>query len=106
MLGGYRLPPVKLYVCWGTFPSPRPGGHPCGNAYKALKEAGHDPEVVKSYGWTILPDKPFNQTAGRKRAKELTGKSTVPVLELDDGTAIGGSKEIVAWAKANLVGAA
>jgi hypothetical protein len=92
---------VKLYVCWGTFPTPRPGGHPCANAYKALKEAGHDPEVVRSYGWTVLPDVPFNQSPGRKRAKELTGSPTVPVLELDDGTAIGGSREITDWAKAN-----
>jgi glutaredoxin len=56
---------------------------------------------VKSYGWTVLPDTPFNQTAGRKRAKELTGSATVPVLELDDGTAIGGSQAIADWAKAN-----
>jgi len=92
---------VKLYVCYGTFPSPRPGGHPCKNAHDALVAAGHDPELVRSYGWTLLPDVPFNQTAGRKRAKELTGSSTVPVLELDDGSAIGGSHEIVAWARAN-----
>jgi Glutathione S-transferase, N-terminal domain len=97
---------MKLYVCWGTFPTPRPGGHPCANAYNALRDAGHDPEVVRSYGLFVLPDKPFNQSAGRRRAKELTGSSTVPVLELDDGTAIGGSKEIVAWAKANAPAAA
>jgi hypothetical protein len=60
---------------------------------------------VRSYGWTVLPDTPFNQTPGRKRAKELTGSSSVPVLEFDDGTAIGGSKEIAAWAKANPAGA-
>jgi Glutathione S-transferase, N-terminal domain len=89
---------MKLYVCWGTFPTPRPGGHPCANAYQALRDAGHDPEVVKSYGLVVLPDTPFNQTAGRKRAKELTGSSMVPFLELDDGTAIAGSKEIAAWA--------
>ena len=47
---------MTLYVCYGTFSSPRPGGHPCGNAYKALKEAGYDPEVVKSYGLGMLPD--------------------------------------------------
>ena len=29
---------MKLYVCWGTFPTPRPGGHPCANAYNALRE--------------------------------------------------------------------
>jgi len=96
---------VKLYVCYGTFPTPRPGGHPCANAYHALKDAGHAPEVVRSYGFMLLPDVPFNQTAGRKRAKELTGSSTVPVLEFDDGTAIGGSQEIVAWARANPVAA-
>ena len=92
---------MKLIVCWGTFPSPRPGGHPCKNAADALHEAGHRPELVKAYGLGYLPDTPFNMTPGRKRAKELTGKSMVPVLELDDGTAVSGSKEIVAWAKAN-----
>jgi hypothetical protein len=92
---------MKLYVCYGTWkPAPRPGGHPCGTAFHALKDAGHDPQVVKSYGLGILPSA-LNQTAGRKRAKELTGSDMVPVLELDDGTAIGGSREIAAWAKAN-----
>jgi glutathione S-transferase len=92
---------MKLYVCWGTFSAaPRPGGHPCGNAYRALKEAGHDPEVVKSYGWAILPDA-LNNTTGRQEVKELTGSSMVPVLVTDDGEAISDSKNIVAWAKAH-----
>ena len=89
---------MKLYVCWGTFYSPRPGGHPCGNAYKALKEAGYEPEVIKSYGLAILPG-PFNNTEGRREAKRLTGKYTVPVLVLDDGNFVADSKNIVAWAK-------
>ena len=63
----YRLaqcPPVKLYVCWGTFSkTPRPGGHPCGNAYHALREAGHDPEVIKAYGLAALPEL-FNPEGG------------------------------------------
>jgi hypothetical protein len=92
---------VKLYVCYGLFKSPRPGGHPCRNAHEALRDAGHDPEVVKSYGLGILPDALVNWTAGRRRAKELTGSTTVPVLELDDGTAIAGSKEIARWAQAH-----
>jgi hypothetical protein len=96
---------MKLYICWGTFPSPRPGGHPCRNAYEALREAGHDPELIKSYGLTILPDTPFNQTAGRKEAKRLTGKSTVPVLVTDDGEVVADSKNIVDWAKKNPAGA-
>ena len=92
---------MKLYICYGLFKSPRPGGHPCRNAHEALRAAGHEPELVKSYGLGILPDALANQTAGRRRAKELTGSTVVPVLELDDGTAIGGSKEIAAWAKAH-----
>jgi glutaredoxin len=92
---------MKLYVCWGTMGTPRPGGHPCKNAHDALKEAGHDFEMERGYGWTVLPDVPFNMTHGRKRAKELTGSNSLPVLELDDGTGIGGSDKIIAWAKAN-----
>jgi hypothetical protein len=95
---------MNLYVCYGLFPSPRPGGHPCKNAHDALVDAGHAPEVKRSYGLGILPDVPFNQTTGRKRAKELSGSSMVPLLELDDGTAVAGSESIVAWAKANPAG--
>ena len=91
---------MKLYVCWGTFPTPRPGGHPCGNAYNALKGAGHDPEVVKSYGFAPLPGF-MNHTRGRREVAELTGNRWVPTLLLDDGTVIDGSREIAAWAAAN-----
>ena len=97
---------MKLYVCYGTFTkTPRPGGHPCGNAHEALRDAGHSPEVIKSYGLAILPGL-FNQTRGRKEVKELTGKYTVPVLVTDDGEVIGESKDIVAWAQAHPAGAA
>jgi hypothetical protein len=89
---------VKLYVCWGTFSTPRPGGHPCANAYSALKDAGHDPEVVKSYGLAWLPSI-FNATPGRREAKRLTGKYMVPVLVTDDGDVVADSKNIVAWAE-------
>jgi glutathione S-transferase len=90
---------VKLYVCYGTFQLPRPGGHPCANAYNALKEAGHAPEVVKAHGLGALPD----ALNGPRRAevKQLTGNKWVPALILDDGTAISDSKAIVAWAQAN-----
>lgn len=93
---------MKLYVCWGTFTQGiRDNGHPCGAAHEALEAAGHHPEVVKAYGLTMLPDKPFNQTAGRQRVKELTGSTEVPVLELDDGTVIAESHAITAWAQAH-----
>jgi hypothetical protein len=92
---------MKLYVCYGTFTkTPRAGGHPCGNANRALREAGHDPEVVKSYGLGVLPDF-LNQTSGRKEVKRLTGNNWVPALVLDDGEVVQGSEEIIAWAEAH-----
>lgn len=91
---------MKLYVCYGTFKAaPRPGGHPCGNAHHALREAGHDPEVVKSYGLAGLSF--LNKTQGRREVKELTGSETVPVLVTDDGQVVHESQRIVDWAKAN-----
>jgi hypothetical protein len=94
---------MKLYVCWGTFGSPRPGGHPCRNAYEALREAGWEPDVEKSYGWGVL-GKALNPTRGKVR--ELTGQNMVPVLVTDDGEVIQDSRKIIAWAKANPAGAA
>jgi hypothetical protein len=96
---------MKLYVCYGTFTvALRPGGHPCGNAYKALKEAGYEPEVIRSYGLGMLPDF-LNQTPGRREVKRLTGNNWVPALVTDDETVIQGSHEIIDWAKANPAGA-
>ena len=89
---------MKLYVCWGTFRSPRPGGHPCRNAHEALREAGWDPEVEKVYGWGALGDS-LNPT--RAKVRRLTGQNWVPVLETDDGEVISGSKAIASWARDN-----
>jgi len=98
---------MKLYICWGTFPAPwRPGGHPCRNAYRALRAAGHRPEVIKSFGLAPLPDGIVNRTAGRQEAKRLTGSSMVPVLVTDDGEVIKDSKKIADWARRNPAGAA
>lgn len=66
----------------------------------ALKEFDHDPEIVKAYGWRVLPGF-FNKTKGRMDVKELTGDITVPVLVTDDGEVIRGSKEIEQWAMKN-----
>jgi hypothetical protein len=89
---------VKLYVCWGTFRSPRPGGHPCRNAHEALKEAGWDPDVERVYGLGILPSF-LNPT--RAKVRELTGDDWVPVLVTDDGEVVKRSDRIIEWAKAN-----
>ena len=93
---------MKLYVCYGTFrAAPRPGGrHPCGSAFHALREAGHDPQVVRVYGWGALPGI-LNNTAGRREVQRLSGNRWVPTLELDDGTVVDGTESIVQWARAH-----
>ena len=92
---------MRIYVCWDTRAEhPLIGEHPCGIAYEAVREAGHEPDVVRAYGWAKLP-RALNFTAGRKQVRELTGKDEVPVLVLDDGEVVAGTAEIVAWAKAH-----
>ncbi len=92
---------MKLYICWGTFQTPRPGGHPCANAHNALKEAGHDPEVVKVHGLGVGPKFLNVMTSGRREVEEVSGQREVPVLVLDDGEVITDSKNIVEWAAAH-----
>lgn len=95
---------MKLYVCHGTWkPAPRPGGHPCGTAYHALKDAGHDPEVIKAGGLAVPG---LNRLGRRDEVAEVSGQRVVPVLVTDSGEVITESREIAAWAKANPAGAA
>jgi glutathione S-transferase len=96
---------MKLYICWGTFQTPRPGGHPCANAFNALKEAGHDPEVVKVRGLGVGPSFLNVMTDGRREVEEISGQRAVPVLVLDDGEVITESKRIVEWAECHPAGA-
>jgi hypothetical protein len=94
---------MKLYVCYGTRkPAPRPGGHPCGNAYHALRDAGHDPDVQRCYGLGALPAfLILNQTPGGREVKRLTGSHRVPALATDDGTVSSGSRQLIEWAARN-----
>ena len=95
---------MRLYVCWGTWrgATPKPfreaDRHPCGVAHEALLAAGHDPKVVRCFGWARLPGA-FNFTPGRLRVRRLTGSYRVPVLETDSGEIIAGSEEIATWAR-------
>lgn len=91
---------MKLYVCWGTFPILEPGGHPCANAYNTLRDAGYEPEVIRSYGSRYLPDV-LNMSAGRRAVKRLTGDLSVPVLVTDDDEVVSGSHQIMAWVYRN-----
>ena len=87
---------MTLYVCWGLFRTPKPG-HPCRNAYDALRAAGYRPQVLRCYGWGVLPSW-LNRTAGRRKVRELTGRDWVPVLATESGEVVAGSTEIRDWA--------
>ena len=93
---------MKLYVCWGTFPTPRPGNHPCRNAHEALRDAGYEPEVIRVHGLGVGPIKWM--TEGRREVEELTGQQAVPVLITDSGEAIHDSRRIIEWAEAHPAG--
>jgi hypothetical protein len=92
---------VKLYVCWTTVQTPRPGGHPCHNAHEALRLAGYEPEVVKVRGLGIGPRFTQWMTDGRREVEALSGQRAVPVLVTDGGEVVADSKRIVEWAEAN-----
>jgi glutathione S-transferase len=87
-----------LYTCGaktmgGSLPIVK---HPCGKAANALDDAGVEYEVRVVPGFKNVP----GTTRGkRQEIIDLTGQPHVPVLLLDDGTAIAGSGEIVAWAR-------
>jgi hypothetical protein len=99
---GYDSDQMKLYVCYGTWkPAPRPGGHPCGRAYHALKDAGYDPEVTRTYGLGGLPMLFNRMSPGRRKVKQLTGSYWVPVLVTDGGEVIADSRKIEEWARAH-----
>ena len=96
---------MKLYVCWGTFQTIRPGGHPCHNAHSALRKAGYDPEVVKVRGLGVGPSFLHWVTDGRKEVERISGQRAVPVLVTDSGEVIADSRRIAEWAERHPAGA-
>jgi hypothetical protein len=87
---------VKLYICRSTN-----GGehHDCHKVHRAVTAAGHRPEIVKARGQEHLPK--LLQGKARREVFAMTGSYFVPVLVLDDGTAINTPDAAVAWAEAH-----
>ncbi len=88
---------MKLYICWSTN-----GGdhHDCHKVHRALTDAGHKPEIIKARGQEHLPK--FLQGKARREVFAMTGSYFVPVLVLDEGTAINTPAVAVAWAEAHV----
>lgn len=84
---------MKLYICWSTNGSDH---HDCHKVHQALVDAGHEPEIIKARGQEHLPV--FLQGKARREVFAMTGSYFVPVLVLEDGTAINEPDAAVAWA--------
>jgi glutathione S-transferase len=72
--------------------------HACWRAHHALQENGHGYETN-----VFDRNRPFGLfTSGRRpKLKEMSGQEKLPVLELDDGTFVIGSSDIMDWAERN-----
>jgi glutathione S-transferase len=73
---------IKLHTCPNTWVH---GGHPCWKVMKALDDAGVPYEHVKE---PLL-------RARRKNVVERTGQAKLPAIELEDGTWLRESKELI-----------
>jgi len=91
---------VKLHRC-GTMWL-KLGSHPCWRVQKALDEAGVEYEVVKhsksrGKGAALAIRQVSLCVAASPDYIELTGQTTLPAIELEDGTVIGEeSKDLAA----------
>ena len=92
---------MKLYTC-GQGDHGASLGHPCGRAAKALRDAGHEIELVTVPGYKLLPWTRRGDV--RDEIERLSGQKDVPVLVLDSGEVVSGTGTIVAWAKAHPAG--
>jgi glutathione S-transferase len=99
------MPRVILYTCGAKKSGgglPGPLAHPCGRAASALDDAGHVYELRTVEGYKMLP---WTRSGGKRaEIRELTGQEDVPVLVLDDGTAVHGSGTIARWAREHPAG--
>ena len=72
--------------------------HRCGVAAKALEDAGHRFDIEVVGGFKMVP---LSRRGKRDRIRELTAQEDVPVLVVDEETAIAGSAAIKQCAAAH-----
>lgn len=95
---------MTLYTCpfgksMGNIPGPM--GHACGQAAKALDDAGHTYEMKQVKGGSLMPWTWPTRARDRAEIEKLSGQRAVPILVLDDGEVVKGSGAIARWAEEN-----
>jgi len=88
---------MTLYTC-GQTTHGAAAGHPCARAARALDQAGHRYELEPVGGYKLLP---WTRRGQRGKIRELSGQEDVPVLVLDGGEVVAGTRSIIDWAKSN-----
>ncbi len=88
---------MKLYTC-GQRDKQAAIGHPCGRAARAVREAGYEFDIETVDGYRLMP---WTRRGKRDEIRRLSGQEDVPILVLDDGEVVTGTKTIVEWAKAH-----
>jgi glutathione S-transferase len=86
---------VTLHTC--SLDDGGPKMHPCRKAHEALREAGIEYETN-----VFDKNRPMGLFTKGKRPEleRMTGQEKLPVLQLDDGSFVTGSKGIVEWGRA------
>jgi glutathione S-transferase len=95
---------VVLYTCGeGTRPRSFRGliAHACGRAATALDKAGYRYDTKMVPGYTSSPWTWLSRRRDRAEILALSGRTSVPILVLDDGRVIAGSRQIKRWAAEN-----
>lgn len=85
---------LTLFVC--HIDEGGPAVHPCRVAHQALRKQGHE------YKTEVLDrNHPFGLfTRGRRpELKRISGQEKLPVLHLQDGSTVNGSRGISRWAR-------
>jgi Glutathione S-transferase, N-terminal domain len=92
---------VILYTCPREDRGRVVFAHPCARAARALRAAGYEFEIKAVKGYRLLSRRWTSRDEDRAEVRKLSGWNDVPIVLLDDGEVISGSRVIVRWAREN-----
>jgi glutathione S-transferase len=87
---------MVLYTCGQK--KTMPAVHPCAKAAAALDRAGWTYSIETVKGYRLMPWTWSTRAKDREGVQRLSGRRTVPILVLENGEVISGTRSIVEWA--------